>query len=97
MIDTLSPTGIVRGVFPEHDKMAALTGENQIVGDFIEWLGANGYTIARNDAYGDLEWCGKGRDDLIASHFGVDRKAFDAEKDRMLEEFREDSARRWSQ
>ncbi len=31
--------------YPQHDKLTALAGANQVVGDFIEWLGQNGMAI----------------------------------------------------
>lgn len=31
--------------YPEHEKLKALKGKNDTVGDFIEWLNANGYSI----------------------------------------------------
>lgn len=34
-------------VYPEHAKLRALGGKNEIVGNFIEWLRREGYTICR--------------------------------------------------
>ena len=33
--------------YPEHEKLKALGGGNQTIGDFIEWLGENGLMITR--------------------------------------------------
>lgn len=76
------------GNYPEHEKLKALGGANQIVGDFIEWLAENDYEIATVDKDGVLQWCFLRRDDLIAAHFGIDRNRLNDEKDAMLEELR---------
>jgi hypothetical protein len=36
--------------YPEHEKLRALDGKNDVVGDFIEWLREHGYVIARYGA-----------------------------------------------
>lgn len=77
--------------YPEHQKLQDRGGANNIVGDFIEWLDDNRYTIARYDQYGPaggLEWCGKTRDQLIADHFGIDTVRLENEKEAMIDEFR---------
>lgn len=74
--------------YPEHEKLKALGGANQTVGDFIEWLGENGYEIAQRDKYGGLYWCGKSRDQLISAFFEIDRDKLEAEKRAMLAEIR---------
>ena len=73
-------------LLPEHQKLKDLNGANQIVGDFIEWLGDNGMVIA---AYEDNRlWpVTKSRDNLIAEHFGIDTKRLDAEKQQVLDDF----------
>lgn len=80
--------------YPEHKKLKALNGANQIVGDFIEWLGEQGLVIAHYPTLEsgaqsvNLHWCGKSRDTLLAEHFGVDQSKLDEEKDKILEDFR---------
>jgi hypothetical protein len=74
--------------YPEHEKLKALNGANQIVGDFIEWLGENGYVIAQYDHLDRLVWNGKRRDALIAEHFEIDEEKLEEEKCAMLESFR---------
>lgn len=71
---------------PEHDKLSALGGANQIVGDFIEWLGEQGFCIAGWDQYDRLYAIHASRDKLIADHFGIDTNKLEAEKVQMLEE-----------
>lgn len=31
--------------YPEHDKLREITDDFQVIGEFIEWLSQNGYTI----------------------------------------------------
>jgi phage antirepressor YoqD-like protein len=74
--------------YPEHEKIKALGGANQIVGDFIEWLSANGYVIARYE--GDMLYPSyHNRDKLIAKHFDIDTNKLEAEKVAMLEALRQ--------
>jgi hypothetical protein len=71
--------------YPEHEKLKALGGDNQVVGDFIEWLGENGYEIARwNDSGTYCLPCNEGRDALLAKHFEIDLNKLDDEKRAML-------------
>jgi hypothetical protein len=44
--------------YPEHAKLAALAGRNQEIGEFIEWLDAAGYVLARWRPYHCLK-CGE--------------------------------------
>ncbi len=80
--------------YPEHAKLKALGGANQTIGDFIEWLGEQGFTIAHHallesgEPSVHLSWCGKSRDRLIAEFFEIDQAKLDAEKDQILEDFR---------
>jgi hypothetical protein len=78
--------------YPQHDKLTSLDGANQTVGNFIEWLGENGYHICirlipRQE--GHEYWpTMTTRDEFIAAFFEIDAKELSREKDRMLEEFR---------
>ncbi len=80
--------------YPQHDKLKALGGANQTVGDFVEWLGENGYAICkRHKPTLDNEWqeywpTFTTRDALIAQFFDIDERELSHEKDRMLDEFR---------
>lgn len=79
-------------IYPEHEKLKALDGANQTVGDFLEWLDDHGYEIGqRDDKENYLQWTGKYRDDWLAHFFDIDRKKLSAEKDAMLEEIRASS------
>lgn len=74
--------------YPEHDKLRDLGGANQIVGDFIEWLGDNGMWIAEYYNETELGPTRLSRDDMLAEHFGIDRKKLEAEKQAMLAKLR---------
>lgn len=79
--------------YPEHEKLKDLGGANQIVGDFIEWLHENGMWIAQYAARSDqLIVSTKNRDELIAEHFGIDRKRLENEKQAMLDFLRRQTA-----
>lgn len=75
--------------YPQHDKLKALVGANQTVGDFITWLRAKGYIICERHEADDYWPTFKTTDNLIADFFEIDEKELSREKDRMLEEFRE--------
>jgi hypothetical protein len=81
--------------YPEHEKLQALGGANQTVGDFIEWLGEQGIYLA---SYGTGSYCDelfsihKSRDDLLASFFEIDRDKLEAEKQAMLDALRSSQA-----
>jgi hypothetical protein len=84
--------------YPEHDKLAALEGANQVIGEFLEWIAA----------HPDLslgEWIRKGADggrlieprliprsrsieDIIAEYFDINQVRLEAEKRAMLAEIR---------
>lgn len=79
--------------YPEHSKLKGLGGANQIVGDFIEWLGENGYTICE---FNPQRFCGEGeffmtrhsRDTILSKFFEIDTDKLEAEKVAMLDELR---------
>lgn len=71
--------------YPEHEKLEGLDGSNQIVGDFIGWLGEQGYEICRwNEGRTYCLPANVGRDQLIADHFEIDRDKLEQEKRQML-------------
>ena len=72
--------------YPEHEKLKGLRGQNQIVGDFIEWLGETGFVIARYTRSGHtLLPAHASRDDFLADFFEIDRDRLEAEKRQMIE------------
>jgi hypothetical protein len=79
--------------YPEHDKLRALEGRNQTVGEFIEWLGESGYVIARRGGpFGTLHQVNVSVNDLLARFFGIDTDAIEREKREMLEQIQRRSA-----
>lgn len=77
--------------YPEHDKVKALDGKNNVVGDFIEWLRDNDYVIAQyggEEGYERLWPVHRSTEDLISEHFEIDRNALEREKRAMLESIR---------
>lgn len=76
--------------YPEHDKLKALAGANQTVGDFIGWLEEQGLELARwNEAGTYCLPANKPREELLAEFFGINRSALEAEKLAMLGSLRE--------
>ena len=75
--------------YPEHEKLKALGGANQIVGDFIGWLSEQGIELCeRTRRRDELVPCGKSRDDLLAEFFDIDTEKLEDEKRQMLDELR---------
>ena len=78
--------------YPEHEKLKALNGDNQVVGSFLDWLADEGLVIA--------EWSDVGDDDclyrslrtnesLLAGFFDIDPVKLEQEKQHMLDSLRE--------
>lgn len=79
--------------YPEHEKLKALGGANQIVGDFIGWLGEQDIELCeraggRGSRRDEFVPCGRSRDDLLAAFFDIDRDKLEAEKQAMLAKLR---------
>lgn len=85
---------------PEHDKIKALDGHNQTVGEFLDWLrDEKGYHICeymerREESEAD-EWLPEGyytintsTERLLAEYFNIDLAVIEQEKRDMLEEMR---------
>lgn len=73
--------------YPEHAKLKALDGHNEIVGDFLEWLAHRQYTVCFWGA-GKYHPARKQIEDWLADYFDVDMKALDREKQAMLDTVR---------
>lgn len=72
--------------YPEHEKLKALNGHNQAVGEFLDWLSENGYVIAKWDGRGDrLVPTNEGFTTLMARHFEIDERRLEDEKQQMLD------------
>lgn len=77
--------------YPEHEKLKALGGQNQLIGDFLEWLQINNYTIcAWNDRRNRGEYI-PSRNNInawIGEFFEIDENVLEKEKLQMLEQIR---------
>ena len=78
--------------YPEHEKLAKVSDKSQVIGEFCEWLGEQGYCLA---AYDDRYYSGRflfndGWDTQrrLAEFFDIDRGKLEAEKRQMLDEIR---------
>lgn len=77
--------------YPEHEKLKALGGKSQVVGDFLVWLEEQGFVICEPTGNqvdnlwvplgASLEW-------LLAEHFEIDPEKLETEKRQMLDELR---------
>ena len=76
------------GQYPEHEKVAAVTGDAQVIGTFLEWLGGEDmYHICKWDEVCEEFWpIYDGIERLLADYFDIDLITIDAEKRAMLEE-----------
>lgn len=80
--------------YPESEKLAAVASKSQVVGEFVEWCGAEkGLMLSGYVKYDDI------RDEmlaptstpietLLAEFFEIDLKVVEAERRQMLESLR---------
>lgn len=79
--------------YPEHEKLKALNGANQTVGDFLSWLTEEGYVIAQfDDLTDELFVPYSSIESLLARFFGIDQDRLEAEKQAMLAQLRGENA-----
>lgn len=87
---------------PELDKMKAAKETSQKIGEFIEWLGENGYHICIECSGGGMPdgdsseyWpCNESIEKLLAKYYNIDLNKVEQEKRAILEEFRKQSKSR---
>jgi hypothetical protein len=95
--EQMQPRGVA---YPEHEKMRALGGAIQVVGDFLAWLGEHDFEIAARHEHSEECWgenfpeCGYRTDALAPVHrtivqwlsvyFEIDEGRLEEEKRRML-------------
>lgn len=77
---------------PTLDKVLRIAEQSQRIGEFLDWLGEQGYHIAVWQKYSEhpssgqyLEYTGKRPDDLLHDYFGIDAAAEEREKRALLE------------
>jgi hypothetical protein len=93
--------------YPEHDKMRAVKERSQSIGEFLEWLRhEKSIVLARwekeepvpgetwEDTAEALVSATDNVTTLLAEFFKIDLDKVSAEKDKMLEDFRQQSAHR---
>lgn len=87
---------------PEFDKMIAVRKDSQIIGEFLEWAGHNGYTFNKvfmvevQDFWGNIaeepSEVPVRIEDALAHYFEIDLDRVRAEKDALYARLREASA-----
>jgi hypothetical protein len=88
--------------YPEHDKLAAVQDESQVIGEFIEMAG---YTLCEMRTFTDVDSRGrryetqprlapvaKSIQQLLADYFEIDLNKIEAEKRAMLNSLRKANA-----
>ena len=72
-------------LYPEHEKLKAISDKSQICGEFIEWLQSQGFFIEHN---GKGDWPQFVLRRQLAKFFGIDEEKLENEKMVMLDEMR---------
>ena len=80
-------------LYPEHERMKALNGDNDTIGAFLEWLSENDYAICE---VSDTQYAGgeyvpvqRSIESWLAQYFNINPAKISAEKDAMLQALRE--------
>ncbi len=84
--------------YPEHEKLKALDGKNNVVEQFLEWLSEQQLILCHWHETGDDENpsppgyhpAGLRMQQLIAQHFGIDEQALERERRAVLRKMRDD-------
>lgn len=82
---------VKRSQYPEHEKLQALDGQNQCLGEFLEWLSNQGYVICvcRTQRIDDVYMPAyKPISRWLAEYFGIDEVKLENEKRAMIDELR---------
>ena len=69
---------------PTLDKMQAVHARSQAIGEFLEWLGQQGYVICCSGRYPPAP-AGKSTEQLLAEYFGIDLEAAERERRAVLD------------
>lgn len=70
--------------YPEHQKLRAIADRSQAIGEFLDWMGHQGFWLHDRDGFephGSVQ-------DWLARYFDIDRDKIEAEKRAMLEALR---------
>lgn len=90
------------GKYPEHERMAAVKGRSQVIGEFLDWLSGRGTVLAEWSHETCIGADGKervGTEDLLfpvhrsiqqwlADYFEIDPVLIEKEKRAMIDEIR---------
>lgn len=71
-----------KALYPEHEKMAKIQDESQLIGDFIDWLKSRSRWKMDALNLGPI-------DDMLAAYFRIDMGKIEKEKRAMLESCRQ--------
>lgn len=84
--------------YPEHEKLKAVQPDSQKLGEFLEWLQAQGWVIAQWDNE-ELGHIGYTTQQILAQYFEINLKKVEEEKRAMLEHQRRlnESGKRWEE
>lgn len=75
--------------YPEHDKLHLVKEQTQAAGEFIDWLGTQGFFLAvREQEWDRAVPASYNITDLLARWQDIDLSKIEAEKRRMLESIR---------
>ena len=79
-------------LYPEHERMKALNGDNDTIARFLEWLSEHDYLICEvvQDARGsdDIQPVHRGIESWLAQYFNINPAKIEAEKRAMLDSMR---------
>jgi hypothetical protein len=72
-------------VYPEHEKLHKVAEQSQVIGEFLEWLSDQKYTLAKwsKDGY-ELMPTHPDIQKLLAKYFKIDLNKIEEEKQTML-------------
>jgi hypothetical protein len=73
--------------YPEHEKLRPIQPYSQKIGDFLEWLGQEGYHLAKYE--NERLWPShESISSLLARFFEIDQDKLEQEKLAMIDELR---------
>jgi len=74
--------------YPEHQRMSAVAGQSQVIGEFLDWLPTIGVVLC--EPWEESFYpSGRTTTSLLAEFFGIDLNKIETEKRAMLAALRE--------
>jgi len=75
--------------YSEHERLHAVKEQSQRLGEFLDWLGENGYFVCEfAENYGEYAPTSTRIEQILADYFDVDLDAIEREKREMIAELR---------